>query len=166
MPATTKVPLGASTLNRKWYVDVNTGTAEAPVWTGVFGISECQDSITQTTQDDGDFDSGGYGSSTVTEIAWSLVLKLNRKATAAAPDEYDPGQEHLRLAASEIGPDNRIHCRWYEMNGDTGPKVEAYEGHASVSWSPDGGDKAALSKVTATLNGQGKRIEIDHPAAA
>lgn len=168
MPKTVKTPLGPPTLNRKWYLDVNTGTEQAPVWTGVFGVKELTPALAQTMQDDGDFDSGGYGSDTITQQKWSIALKLQRKVSAAAPDEYDPGQETLRLTGSEIGQANRVHCRWYEVNdegGEPGPQAEAYEGHASVSWNPDGGDQTALSTVAATLNGQGKRIEIEHPDA-
>lgn len=166
MPATTKVPLGASTLNRKWYLDVDTSATSTPTWTGVFGIGEFQPTENLTLQDDGDFDSGGYGSDTATEIKWGATCKLRRKATAAAPDEYDPGQEALRLAGSELGVENRVHVRFYEMNGADGPQVEAYEGYATVQWNPDGGDKAALSMVSVVLSGQGKRNAIAHPAAA
>ncbi len=165
MPATTKAPLGAVTLNRKWYLDVDTSATSTPSWVGVFGISEFQPALAQTTQDDSDFDSDGYGSDTITQQKWSVTGKVKRKASADAPDEYDPGQEALRLAGQEVGPANRVHVRFYEMNGDDGPKVEAYEGYASVSWNPNGGDQTALSTVAIVLNGQGKRLAIAHPDA-
>lgn len=166
MPSTEKTPLGASTLNRKWYLDVNTGTLLLPVWTGVFGISDLQPSVDTTMQDDSDYDSEGYRSSTATALGWALNLTLQRKTTVAAADEYDPGQEALRLVADEMGTDNRVHIRWYEMNGDLGPQTEAFEGHASVSWSPNGGPMDALSTVAVVLQGQGKRTAIAHPDAA
>lgn len=161
---TAKVPLGASTLNRKWYLDVNTGSDVTPVWTGVFGISDFQPSVNTTMQTDSDYDSEGYMSSTATAIAWALNITLQRKSTTADAAEYDPGQEALRLVADELGLDNRVHVRWYEMNGADGPQVEAYEGHASVSWSPNGGGMDALSTVAVVLQGQGKRTAITHPA--
>ena len=68
MTATTKVPLGASTLVRKWYLDVNTGSVAIPVWVGVFGLLDFQPVLNPTLQDDSDFDSGGYKSSTVTAL--------------------------------------------------------------------------------------------------
>lgn len=163
MPITDKVPLGASTLNRKWYLDVDTSATTTPSWIGVFGIKDFQPALGQTMQDDSDFDSDGYGSDTITQQKWSCTATLQRKATAAAPDEYDPGQEALRLAGQDVGGANRVHVRFYEVNGDDGPAVEAYEGFASVSWNPNGGDQTALSTVAVVLNGQGKRLSIAHP---
>ena len=164
MPVTTKVPLGASTLNRKWCLDVNTGVVPGtPVWTGVFGMTEFQPSQDPTSQDDSDFDSEGWKSSTITAQGWSATGKVSRKTTIAAPDEYDPGQEFLRLHGDKMGTENSVHIRYYEYNGVDGPMVEAYEGRASVGWSPDGGGMDALSTVGFTLSGQGKRTAIAHP---
>lgn len=163
MTVPTRTPLGASTLNRSWYLDVDTGTdPETPTWTPVQGITEFQPAQEPQLQDDGDFDSDGYGSQTNTGITWSLTGKVARKVTAADATAYDPGQEVMRLAGSEIGPANAVHIRWYEMTPD-GPRVEAYEGQAAVTWSPDGGDKTALNIVSFTLTGQGKRNSIAHP---
>lgn len=161
--ATTKVPLGASTTNRKWYLDVDEGTAGVADWTGVFGIQEFKDAIAGTLQEDSDFDSAGWKSQTNTANAWSIELKVKRAVTAALATAYDPGQEKLRLAARETGVGNRVHIRWYEMEPN-GPHVESYEGWAVVSWSPDGGAMDALSTVTVTLTGQGAPKPITHPA--
>ena len=161
-----RVPLGASTLNRKWYLDIDTGTTGTPAWTGVFGVSEFQAGLDATLQDDSDFDSAGYKSQTKTAEQWTLTFKVARKTQKATPANYDPGQEALRLAADEMGVDNTVHVRWYEMNGTAGPKTEAYEGYAAVTWAPDGGGMDALAMVTVTLTGQGKRTPITHPAGA
>jgi hypothetical protein len=163
MPAPARVPLGASTTNRKWYLDINTGTTALPTWTGVHGISEFTPNLEPTLQDDSDFDSGGDKSSTVTARAWSVAMTLMRKTTAASATAYDPGQEALRLASEEIGVENRVEVRFYEMEPG-GPRVEAYQGFAAVSWTPGGGGMDALSTVAVTLTGQGKRTAIAHPA--
>jgi len=164
MPATTKTPLGASTTNRKWYLDVYpTLTANAPI--GVFGIQEFKDGVEGSVQDDSDFDGEGWKSSTVTANAWSLELKVGRKTTVADATAYDPGQEVLRLASRQTGAANRVKVRWYEMEPG-GPRVEAYEGFATVTWSPDGGGMDATSTVTVTLTGQGKPVSITHPDTA
>lgn len=163
MTATVKVPLGATTTNRKWYVDVDTGTL-TPEWTGIFGIQEFKDALESSLQDDSDFDGEGWKSQTNAANAWMLELKVKRAVQAALATAYDPGQEVLRLAAQETGIANSVHIRWYEME-PSGPRVEAYEGYAAVSWSPDGGGMDALSTVTVTLTGQGKRTDITHPAA-
>lgn len=162
MPAPARIPLGASTVNRKWWIDVNTGTTALPVWVGVHGITEFQPNLEPTLQDDSDFDSGGDKSSTVTARAWSLNFKLARKVRAALATAYDPGQEALRLASEEIGTANSVEVRFYEME-PAGPRVEAYSGKAAVSWTPDGGGMDALSMVAVALTGQGKRTAIAHP---
>lgn len=164
MTVPAREPLGASTLARKWYLDIDTGAAGTPEWTGVFGLTEFQPSQEKTLQDDGDFDSGGFGSQTSTQIAWSLTGKLARKTTASDPTTYDPGQEEIRLAGDDVGQAARRHFRWYEMTPG-GPRVEAYEGWGDVQWTPDGGDKAALDTVSFTVTGQGKRLSITHPDA-
>lgn len=163
MTVPARTPLGASTNNRKWYLDINTGTVAAPAWTGVHGMLEFQPNLEPTLQDDSDFDSGGDKSSTVTARAWSLSLKLARKVRASSATAYDPGQEALRLASEEIGAANSVNVRFYEMEPN-GPRVEAYSGRAAVSWTPDGGGMDALSTVSVTLTGQGKRTAIVHPA--
>ena len=81
MPATTKTPLGASTVNRKWYLDVNTGTPETPTWVGVFGITDFTPGLSPVLQDDSDYDSEGYGSQTKTGASWTLSGTVARKVT-------------------------------------------------------------------------------------
>lgn len=165
MTATTKEPLGADTLNRKWFLDVNAGTVEAPDWVGVFGMTEFKPSKDPTSQDSSDFDSEGWKSSTITALAWGVEGKLRRGATTADPTAYDPGQEILRIVSDGMGVDNSVEVRYYEMTPG-GPKVEAYQGLVSVDWTPDGGGMDATDSVSFKLTGQGKRHVITHPDAA
>ena len=162
MTVPTRTPLGASTLVRKWYLDVNTGTADAPVWTGVFGMTNFQPTFTPTLQDDSDFDSQGYKSSTVTALEWGATATVSRKVQADAPTAYDPGQELLRTTSETQGTQNRVQVRFYEMSPG-GPRVEAYSGWCAVTWSPQGGPMDALDTVQVTLTGQGQRSDITHP---
>lgn len=162
-PATTKEPLGATTTNSKWYLDVNTGTPATPVWTGVFGITEFQDTLEASLQDDSDFDSGGWKSEVNTANKWGATGKCKRAIKAGStPPVYDPGQEKLRLAAAQVGLGNVVQVRYYEMEPN-GPRVEAYQGFVAVSWSPDGGGMDALSIASFTLSGRGEREVIEHP---
>lgn len=165
MASTTKVPLGAATLVRKYYLDVNTGTYGAPVWTGVFGVMEFKPVFDQVVKDDADFDSGGYKSSTVTAIGWGVDLKLARKVKAADATAYDVGQEALRAASLLFGNSNRVDIRFYEVTA-SGPTTEAYRGYVSVVWNPDGGPMDAEDFVSVKLVGQGARTAITHPDAA
>ena len=153
-------PLGAATLNRDWRLEVNTGTDAVPEWITVRGRTDFSPALDTTLQDDSDMDSEGYKSQTVTALAWSLSTKVVRKATLDAVPTYDPGQEVLRLAAQEMGPANSVHCRWFKLGA---VRTEAYEGHAAVAWSPDGGGMDGLDTATVTLTGQGKREAIAHP---
>ena len=151
MAAPARVPLGAST----------TGT---PSWVGVHGIGDFKPKRDSKLQEDADFDSGGFGSSTKTAEAWSVEIKVARKVTTASATVYDPGQEILRLKSAKMGPANSVKIRFYEME-EGGPRVEAYEGLAAVSWSPEGGGQDALDTVTVTLTGQGRLTDITHPDA-
>jgi hypothetical protein len=163
MPAPDRVPLGPSTVNRKWYVDVNTGTTAAPVWTPVRGINSFSPSREGNTEDDSDFDSGGFQSDTKTAEKWSAEMKLARKVTAASITAYDPGQEFLRLKSyGKMGLANSAEVRYYEME-QGGPRVEAYQGRCAVAFTEDGGGMTGLSTATCNLSGQGALFPIAHP---
>jgi len=168
MPATTVVPLGPATVNRKWRIDVNDtangGTYAAPVWEGVAGVSDFKDGFTPDLVENGDFDSAGAHSKVVTGTDWANTFKVERKAVLAAPTTYNRGQEILRTAAGSATANN-VDVRWYEMTPG-GPKVEAHRGYAVVGWDPDGGDFTAKSTVSVTLSAAGARSDITHPDGA
>ncbi|OPC83005.1 hypothetical protein B4N89_20545 [Embleya scabrispora] len=149
-----------STLARKFRIDVNTGTAGSPIWTQVRAITTMATPISPTMQDDSDYDSDGWGSQAKTMLAWSITATLSRKVGATSGN-YDPGQEKIRSAHDQFGPDGLVQLRWYDRTG--GP--EAYTGFAHVGWEPQGGDAPALDTVNLTLTGQGKRTTIANPAA-
>jgi len=170
MPATDvpRVPLGASTFVHKWCVDVNDtseggGTFAVPEWIGIFGTNDFVFTIEPSTEDDGDFDSLGWGSEVVTSRKWKAETTVLRKTISGSPTAYDPGQEFCRAAGFELGELNRVDARIYEMT-DGGPKIEAYRGFASVQWVPAGGDNKAIDKVKLTLSGNGLLEKITHPA--
>jgi hypothetical protein len=160
-----RTALAATTVNRKWYLDVNTNTHASPTWTAVNGIMEFKGVKESVIQDDSDFDNDGWKSSTVAAIAWSLEFKVKRAPTAAVGTAYDAGQEKLRTYSDLQGTANKAEVRFYEVTS-SGPIAEAYTGYASVSWSPDGGGMDALDTVTVTLTGIGSRTAITHPDAA
>jgi hypothetical protein len=159
-----RTALAATTLNSKWWIDVNSATYVSPTWVPINGIMEFKPSKEATMQDDSDFDGGGWKSSTATALSWSIEMKLRRAATAAAATSYDTGQEALRTASDLLGASNRVDVRWYEITA-SGPTAESYRGYASVSWSEDGGGMDALDTVTVTLTGQGARSTATHPDA-
>lgn len=160
-----RTALAASTVDRKWYLDVNTNTHSSPTWTAVNGIMEFVGAKESSLQDDSDFDGGGWKSSTVTALGWSLEFKVKRAPTVASATTYDTGQEKLRTLSDLEGTANKAEVRFYEVTA-SGPAVEAYQGYAAVSWSPDGGSMDATDTVTVTLTGIGARTAITHPDAA
>lgn len=149
-----------STLARKFRVEVNTGTTAAPVWTPVRAVMDFKPAVDTNLEDDSDYDGDGWASSVKTQLSWSLEAKLGRKIGFSS-GIYDPGQEALRTASTEFGTGGTVEVRWYDRNG--GP--EAYQGFATVSWEPEGGDTKALDMATAKLTGSGKRRDIANPAA-
>jgi hypothetical protein len=160
-----RTPLGASTLNRKYYVDVAI-PGETPAWTPIMGMTEFQYNVEPTLQDDSDFDSEGFRSQTKTAEGWSCTFTVARKVTAGAATAYDPGQELLRERSfGNTGAAASVLVRFYEME-EGGPREEAYQGLATVSWSPNGGGMDAVSTVGVTLTGQGRLNGITHPDGA
>lgn len=146
---------GAGTLNY----------TKGPVWTVVRGRTDFTPGVDNTLQEDSDMDSTGWKSQTKTAAAWSLAFKVVRKAIASvvaagSTSTYDPGQEALRVAADQFGPYNSVSCRWYKLGA---VRTEAYQGNASVGWSPDGGGMDGLDTASVTLTGQGPRVAITHP---
>lgn len=172
MSAPTIPTLGASTNNRQWIYEFNTGTSGAPVWTTVGGVTNSQfQPSTGNWVDNTDQSGKGAQSSNKSGYTWSGDLTLERKVTEADPTKYDPGQEHLRLASLKIGTANTVEMRVceYDPNDPTGtssPRVEAYHGFAGVDWVPDGGDMMADNTVKVSLKGQGALDEITHPYPA
>lgn len=170
MSAPVQPSLGASTGNRKWFYEVNTGTTGAPVWTVVGGIRSAQfqpdaPNWVENTDQQGQ----GFKSENKTGATWSGALTIDRKVRQSDPTQYDVGQEWLRThAIAKFGTSNTIEVRVceFDTNDPTGvasPRIEAYHGFCGVAWVPSGGDQLADDEVQVTLNGQGKLDLISHP---
>lgn len=159
-------PVLSTALAAKWAFEVDTSVAQdGSAWTKVRGVTNFQPAVASTTQDDSDYDSVdpvtgiSWGSDVVTQLKWSLVVKLDRKTAAGYVE--DPGQAQIRSCYDKAGADSVLHARWYDRNGSE----EAYEGSGLVQWSDDGGDLTALSTVSVTVMGRGLRKTITNPAA-
>ena len=158
----TRTALGASTTNRKWGLDVQDPAAPG-VWVPVMGLQESKPRPGEaTTQDDSDMDGEGFKSQTVTALTWGFDGKVLRKSRVTQAQAYDPGQEIIRKAALQLGSAAVIPFRYYEMEPG-GPRVEAYQGLAVPTWTPDGGNMESLDTVAISLTGRGKRAAIAHP---
>lgn len=159
------VSLAASTLARKWKMDVDVSAAQdGSDWRRVKGCTDVTvNPGTAGMQPDTDYDGEGYQSSSATTLEWGVTATLRRAPGRTTPTQYDPGQEFLRLKAKTMAGDNTAHIRVYEYNGTSGPKVEAYDGYVGCAYANGGGGADALSTATLTLSGQGALLPITHP---
>ena len=153
---------GINVAGDRFVVDINTGDAETPVWTPVGNVAESTPIYEVETADVSDQGSGYGKEEQPTVRGWGHELVLRRKHKEGV---YNAGQEAIRTAAQGDPADNSLHVRIYEMNGTSGPKVEAYEGRVSASWEEQGGGQDAKATVNVTLTGQGPRVSITHPDA-
>jgi hypothetical protein len=110
-----------SLLAKDWALEVDTRAsgATAPLWTGVNGLTSFTETIDDNTEDDGDFDSDGWGSTVVTQRTWSIEAEGKRKRTDAQAFTPDPGQEAIRKAGRVVGFDANIRVRWYRRDAPT-----------------------------------------------
>ena len=151
-----------SELARRWRLDVDTAdSASSPTWVQVRAIGEMTPKVTPKMQDDTDYDSDGYGSSTKTLLNWSIEATLITK-TSPVTGAVDAGQAKIKAAHDKFGEEGQVHIRWYDRNG---LPDDAYEGWAQVSWEPSGGKADALDEVKVSLDGNGARTAIINPAA-
>lgn len=151
-----------SLLAKDWALEVDTRapTGTEPLWTRVNGLTSFTETTDDNTEDDGDFDSDGWGSTVVTQRTWSIEAEGRRKRTDAATFAPDPGQEAIRKAGRVVGFAANIRVRWYRRDGSP----DAYEGTATVSGFTKGGAVTDLEPFNFTLNGQGIPVEITNPA--
>jgi len=147
-------------LARRWVVQINMGTDVSPDWQLSPATTNFTFKYPNVTQDDSDYDSGGWGSTVKTAQNWSGELSFNRKST---PDStaYSTVHEKLRTAALSFGSSSKIGVRWYDRNA----MPEAYQGTALVEWEPSGGDRTALEGIKVTLTGVGALVPITNPIA-
>lgn len=159
---------GASTVVRKWIVEVDTTPETSATFTMIGATTNVVFKPDAAhLEDDSDMQSAGAGSQTKTAGSASIALTLSRKVTAADATAYDPGQEFLRAAAiGKYGPDNSVSIRIYEFTPGGGPRIEAYTGRFGVDWDPTGGPNTALDMVAVNLFGQGTCAPITHPFPA
>lgn len=165
--------LAATTVNRKWILEVNTADTGEATYTMVGGVTDFQPVADDANWvDDSDFTNGGFQSQVKTSTAWSATCTVRRAPTSDDATVYDVGQEALRTRAiGKFGNDNRAEVRFYEYDpsdptGANSPRVEAYHGFAGVGWAEQGGAYNAISTVQVTLTGQGRLDIIEHPFPA
>lgn len=158
--------LDASTINRKWVLEVNTGTTLAPVWTPCGGLKNFAPTTDDANlEDDGRFSDGGYSRMNKTGTGWNASATFSRAPLVSDGTAYDVGQEFLRSKGEgKLGSAAQVGVRFYEFDATAGtPRVQAYSGTAIVQWNEPGGERTGLAEATVTLTGQGALLAISHP---
>jgi len=164
MPTPTFPTLGASTVVRKWCIEVNTGSTGSPIWKMLGAVNANKfNPDTAVFQDDSDMQSGGAGSQTKTAGDSAITLTVLRKVKSDGVS-YDDAQEFVKSKAiNKYGPDNSVQLRIFEFNPAGGPRVDAYTGFFGAGWDYQGGDNKALDAVQLSFMGQGACAAITHP---
>lgn len=156
--------LTASTLVRKWVIEVNTGTVASPIWKMIGAVNNNQfNPDSPNLEDDSDMQSGGAGSQTKTAGNASAQLTILRKVKSDGVS-YDDAQEFVKGKSINVyGTANTVQLRISEFTPGGGPRVDAYMGFFAVGWEYQGGGNTALDTVQLTFSGQGACAAITHP---
>lgn len=135
----------ATTLSRKFRVDVTSDLTLASGWLQLNGIDDWSPQISPNVEETSAYDTTGWKTNEVTMQDWSATASLFRRQVSGV---YDPGQELVRLTQGLFGTAARCGVRWYDKNG--GP--EAYSGIALPSIARSNTGVANVEKWTITFN--------------
>lgn len=167
MAATPRVSLGASSLVKDWYLDIDTAYPATATWVPVSGVVAFKPDTKATMKDVTTFDHGGATASQKTADQWTLNLKVSRAPKESDATAYDVGQEALRAASLLYGAGNLVHVRWYEVNGSGYPVTEAWEGVGAVEWTEDADAVDDVRVNAVTITGHGPRTAVSpNPGSA
>lgn len=142
-------------LAREFDLEINTGTYDTPVWTGISGITGITPNQTTQRTDDTDFDTDGWEAGSVVQRGRSLQVALNYKENGDG--DLDAGYEALIALGDAFGPDGKGDFRYISPNG-VGNRFRAT---VEVQW--PGGDKTANAATSATLTMDGAPIPLPLP---
>ena len=98
LPDTSASALAATTLARKWKLDVDVSPGQdGSQYLRLMGQTDCTvNTGTAGLQADSDYDSDGYQSQTATTQEWGFTATVRRAPRRLALQSYDPAQEFLR----------------------------------------------------------------------
>jgi hypothetical protein len=150
----------ATTLARKFRVDVTSDLTLASGFLQVNGISDFQPNITPALQDTSAYDTTGWNTKEVTMNDWNATATFFRRVVGGV---YDPGQELIRASLGQFGTAARVGIRWYDRNG--GP--EAYSGVTIASWKRGASATSNVESASVTFEGTDipLNLNITNPAA-
>jgi hypothetical protein len=137
----------ATTLARKFRIDVTSDQTLATGWLQLNGIDDWNADTAPTVEDTSAYDTTGWTSSEITMQAWTATASVFRRQVS---NVYDPGQELCRVAGmGQFGTAARLGVRWYDKNGG----AEAYSGIALVDWTRNNTGVSNVEKATIVFTG-------------
>lgn len=160
LQATPTDNLGTAT-SGLYRAEINTGTAQAPVWIEMKGITKWSPKFEQQTEDDTDISSGAWKSEFPVGNGFTVEVEGLTKGTTDPAFVADPGVQALLEKSKKIGNDGIGHFRYWR----TDELDEALEFYATCGVSRTGEKPPALDKWSGTLTGRGKPTDISKPLA-
>lgn len=154
-------PTPITALARRWRLEVNMGTSEAPDWQLNPAVTAFNWNVEPNNEDDGTYDDGGWGDSTKTAQSWSVTATFNRKKSAD-DTVFNAVHEKLRIAARAFGAASEVEIRFADRDG----LPEAYQGTALVTWEPQNDARTDLDQVQVTFTGKRELAEVANWLAA
>lgn len=162
------VPLPAdSSLGKsfEYGIDINLGTAGAPVWQPIRRISAWAPTYPATTQDVATYDDRGAENAEVTgrSFATAFTVQGNRSLTTGL---YLPEVEALWAAAKGIGGQAVVDIRWYHKPDSGAPNpADAGQAYCTVEATRQNTGNAEAEVFAVTLTGKGRFTPIANPFA-
>lgn len=120
-------------LARRYRLELNMGTADAPDWQLVPGVMEFTPATEPNVEEVTTYDSEGWGEHAVTQLDWQVEVQLAHRHHPET-GAFNPVQVELRQIARRFGAGSYAHIRYYDRSG----QPDAYEGRALVTWAPEG----------------------------
>lgn len=145
-------------LARRYRWQVNIGTTAVPVWATVFGITDFKPTLSPGMQDDSDYETDGWDSSTKTSQGWMIEATILLKGDDS---DLTPALIKLRDTAELFGTSGIVEVRWMDKNG----LPEAYQGSGFVEYSRANSGNKDLDAATVKITGRGARTKITNPIA-
>ncbi|CAM5368140.1 hypothetical protein SCALM49S_04581 [Streptomyces californicus] len=137
------------------------GTAEAPEWTTVMGVTDFKPPMPDPNIEDSSDDAVGglerqHQDGPVLGVDHDPEPQGQRPGQDVPPDPREAAPRGLRVRLRL-----EVDSRWFDREG----YPEAYEGTGIVKWEESGGEHTALGQVEITITGDGKITPITNPIA-
>lgn len=152
----------ATTLDRKFLVDVTLDLTLAGSWVRVNGVSAFAPLNSPNVVDTTASDTSGYSTSEITLYDTTATMTFFRRQSAGV---YDPGQELIRgVTKGKFGTAARIGVRWYDAAA--GPETGMMVAIASWKRSNTGVKNAEMADITFTNTDSVPTFDFANPFAA